>query len=84
MVVLVTCKNDDQSKIELAIVLTTFLPLSVYENFYRHSRVANSPDPGLILPNFEPIQDFIAVLATCKNDADQIKNKGVKSAHIIH
>ena len=33
------------------------------------------PDPGQILPNFKPIHDFIAVLATCKNKNDQIKNE---------
>ena len=29
-----------------------------------------------ILPNFEPIQDFIAVPATCKNEDGPIKNEG--------
>ena len=39
---------------------------------------ANSPDPGPILPNSKPIQDFIAVLATCKNVDDRIKNEGAR------
>ena len=79
MVFLVTSKNDeDQSKNELPIVLTTFLPLEVYGNFSRHSRAANSPDPGPILPNFQPIQDFIAVLATCKDEDVPIKNEGAR------
>ena len=69
MVVLVTCKNDeDPFKNESTRVLTTFLPLQVYGDFFRRSRVAKSVDPGQILPNFEPIQAFIAALATCKNE----------------
>ena len=43
-------------------------------NFSRHSRAANSLDTGPFLPNFEPIQEFIAVLTTCKNEDDPIKN----------
>ena len=77
MVVLVTYKNDeDQSKNELTRVLTTFLPFQVYRNFSRHFMAANSTDPYPILPNFKPIQDFISVLATCKNEDDPIKNEG--------
>ena len=34
-----------------------------------------SADPAAILPNLEPIQDFIAVLVTCKNEFDPIKMK---------
>ena len=69
MVVLVTCKNDeDPFKKESTRVLTTFLPLKVYGDFFRTSRATNSVDPGQILPNFEPIQAFIAVLVTCKNE----------------
>ena len=44
---------------------------------FRHSRAATSLDPGQILPNFEPIDAFIAVLVTCKNEKDRIKNKRV-------
>ena len=36
--------------------------------------VANSAESGPILPNFEPIQAFIAVILTCKNKEDQMKN----------
>ena len=46
--------------------------------FFRHSRAANSPDPGPMLPNFELIKDFIAVLATCKNEDDPIKNEDAR------
>ena len=30
---------------------------------------------GRILPNFEPIQDFMVVLVTCKNKEEPIKNE---------
>ena len=74
MVVLVTCKNDeDQSKMERTRVLTIFLPLQVYGIFSRGARTDNSADPGLILPNFKPIQDVIVELVTCKNEDDPIK-----------
>ena len=69
MVVFVTCKNDeDPFKNESTRVPTTFLPLVVNGYFYRRSRAANSVVPGQILLNFEPIQAFIAVLVTCKNE----------------
>ena len=32
----------------------------------------------LILPNFEPIRDFMGVLVACKNDEDPIKNEGAR------
>ena len=32
----------------------------------------------LILPNFEPIQDIMVVLVTCKNQEDPIKNEGAR------
>ena len=47
-------------------------------NFSRHSRAANSADPGPILPNFEPIQDLIAVFVTCINEDDPIKYESVR------
>ena len=79
MVVLVTCKNDeDPFKNESTRVLTTLLPLLVYWDFLRRSRKANSLDPAPILPNFEPIQVYIAVLVTCKNEYDLIKNEGAR------
>ena len=75
MVVIVTCQNDeDPLKNESTRVLTTFLLLKVYGDFFRCPRAVNSVDPGPILPNFEPIQAFIAVLDTCKNKEDPMKN----------
>ena len=38
----------------------------------------SSVDPGPILPNFEPIQGFIAFLVTCKNKEDPMKNEGAR------
>ena len=32
----------------------------------------------MILPNFEPLRDFKAVLATCKNEDDPIKNESAR------
>ena len=46
--------------------------------FFRRSRAANSYVPGRILPNFEPIRDFIVVFVTCKNNEEQIKNEGAR------
>ena len=75
IVAIVTCKNEQDSiKNESTRVLTTFLPLKVYGDFFRRSRVANSADPCPILPNFEPIQAFIAVIVTCKNKEGPMKN----------
>ena len=37
--------------------------------------VSYSADPGLILPNFEPIQALIAVLVTYKNEENPMKNE---------
>ena len=75
MVALVTCKNDeDPFQNESTRVLTTFLPLEVYEDFFKRSRVANSADTGPVLQNFKPIQAFIAVIVICKNKEDPMKN----------
>ena len=78
MVGLVICKiEEDPSKNEDNRG-TTFLPLYVYGDFSRRSRAANSYVPGWILPNLEPIRDFMVILVTCKNKEEQIKNKGAR------
>ena len=80
MVVLVTCKNDEdpfKNEIESTRVLITHnisLILSLLR-FFRRSRAPNSVDPGQILLNYEPIQAFIAVLVTCKTIKIQSKIK---------
>ena len=79
MHVLVTCKNEeDPIKNEGARVFTRFLPLEVYWDFSRRPRAANSAVHGLIWSNFELGRDFIVVLLTCKNEEDQIKNRGAR------
>ena len=40
---------------------------------------------GPILPNFEPIGDFIVVLVTCKNKGESIKMKEIEwSQDFLH
>ena len=73
MVVLVTCKNEeDPIKNEGARVLT-----SSYIDF-RRSRAANSAVSGVIPPKFKLIQALMIVLFTCKNEEDPIKNEGTR------
>ena len=45
------------------------------KDFFKRSRAANSIVHGRIMPNFELIPDFMAVLVTCKNEEDPIKNE---------
>ena len=81
IVVLVTCKNEeDSSKIEGTTVVTTFLPLIGYWDFFKCSGAANSSVTGLILSNFESIRDFVVFLVTCKNKEVQIKNEEARMA----
>ena len=73
MHVLITCKYEDDSiKNVGARGVTTFFPLYVYGNFFRHSRAANSAVLGLICQNFELVQDVMNVLVTYKNEEDLI------------
>ena len=77
MHVLVTCKNEEDSmKNEGARVVTTFLPLSVYGDFSRRARAANSAVHSPI-SGFEVVQDVMVVLTTCK-DEDPIKIEGAR------
>ena len=79
MVVLVTSKSkEDPIKNEGATVLTTFLPLLVYEIFFRRSRATNTAVRGRLEPNVELIRDFIVVLLTCKNEEETIKKEGAR------
>ena len=50
----------------------------------RQSRAANSTDPSPILPNFKPIQDFIAVIVICKNEDDPNENEGARGLTSLH
>ena len=63
MVVLVTCKNEeDPIKTEGAKVLTT-----LYINFSDAQGQLNSAVHGRILPNLELIHTLMIVLIACKN-----------------
>ena len=65
MVVLVTCKNEeDLIRNESAGVFTTSFPLKVNGDFFKRSKAANSAVHGRIYPNFELIRDLMAVLVT--------------------
>ena len=76
MVVLITCKNEEGPiKTEGPRVLTTF---SLYGNFSRRSRAANSAVLSSIWPNFEPFRYIKVVLITCKNEEDVIINEGAR------
>ena len=78
MHVLVTCKNeDDRIKNEGARAFTRFLPLYVYEDFFRCPNAANSAVLGPIWPNFELVRDVMDVLVTCKYE-DPNKNEGAR------
>ena len=44
---------------------------------------ANSTVRDLIWPNFEPIQDFIVELVTCKDKEGTFKNKGASVVTIL-
>ena len=74
MVVLVTCKNEEDSiKNEGARVFTT-----LYIIFFRRRMAAYSVICGGILPKFELVQAFMHVLVTRKNKEDQTKNEGAR------
>ena len=71
MVVLVTCKNEeDPIKNEGARVFTT-----LYIDFSDAQRADKSRVSGGIWPKFELIQAFMHVLVSCKNEEDSIKNE---------
>ena len=74
MAFLDTCKNDaDPSKNEHTRVLTT-----VYIDFFRRSRAANSVVGDGIWQIFKVYQAFMVVLVICKNKYDPIKNEGTR------
>ena len=74
MVVLFTCKNEEDSiKNEGARIFTT-----LYIDFFRRLREAYSVIWGGSLPKFVLIQTFMHVLVTCKNEEDPIKSEGAR------
>ena len=73
MVVLVTCKNEEDPIInEGDRVLTT-----LYINFSDAQGQITGVCGG-IWPKFELIQAFMHVLVTCKNEDDRFKNEGAR------
>ena len=48
--------------------------LECSQHFSHYKSMEIFSESGPILPNFEPIQAFIAVILTCKNKEDQMKN----------
>ena len=74
IVVLVTCKNEEHLiKNEIARVLTTFLPLNVYGNFFRRSRAANSAVLGRIWSNSSEILWLSSLPASTKKIRSKLK-----------
>ena len=71
MVVLVTCKNEE----DLIENVGARVFITLYINF---SDVHNSGVAAGIWPKFELIQAFIHVFVTCKNEVDRIKNEGAR------
>ena len=47
-----------------------------YTTIFKCARADNSGVGGGIWPKFEPIQAFMHVLVTCKNEDDRFKNEG--------
>ena len=78
MVVLVTCKNEeDPIKNEGARVFTT-----LYINFSDAQGQITQESSGIWL-KFKLIQAFMHVLITCKIEDDSIKNEGARVVTII-
>ena len=50
--------------------------LSCPQHIFWHSRAGNSEVNGCMWPEFQLVQDFMAVLIICKFDEDTIKNEG--------
>ena len=74
MVVLITCKNEEDPIISEEARVATWL----YVNF--SDIPGHSIDNVGIWQNFEFIRAFMHVLITCKNKEDSIKNEGVRVA----
>ena len=75
MHVLVSCRNEeDQIQTEGTRVLSSFLPLLIYGDFFRRSRAANYAVQGWFWPHFDLIRDRMVFFITCKNEEDPIKH----------
>ena len=81
MVTIITCTNkEDTFKTEGARVATTFLPLSVYVDFFRRSSAANLVDRVEIRthPSF---YGFPPYLQECRSDQKSKRKSGHKIIH---
>ena len=81
MYAIVTSKYEmDPIKNSLGKVATPFFPLSVYGDFFRRTRAANSAVDGRIWLNFELPQAPMHVIITCKyektSDEKQLRKSG--------
>ena len=81
MVILVTCKNEeDPIKNEGSRVRTTFLLLLVI-SFSDAQGQLTPPNSAVLVrigPKFELVRDIMVVLLTCKNEKDQQKKKALE------
>ena len=73
MVVLVTCKNEEDPIKNKSDRVVTRLYID-----FSDAQGQITPVSGGIWPKFELIQAFMHVLLTCKNKVDQIKNEGAR------
>ena len=75
MVVLITCKNDEDSiKNDGARVVTTLF--TDFSDDKQQLPVTEVSD-GILL-KFKPIQAFMTDLVTCKNEEDPLENEGTR------
>ena len=79
MVVLVTCKNEEDPITNEGARLVTTL----FINFFRLSRAAYSENSDGILPKFKLVQAFMVSLVTCKNQENSSKNEGTRVVTIF-
>ena len=73
MVVLVTCKNEEDP-----IKMKALVCLHVHTSIFQTLKAAYSAAGSGISPKFELIQALMVVLVTCKNEKDPIKNEGTR------
>ena len=78
MVGLVICKNEEDPSKMKVLEWSQHFPHYKSMGIFPEAQVQLTQVPGRILPNFEPIRDFMVVLVTCKNKEEQIKNEGAR------
>ena len=78
MHVLVSCKNEEDPIKMKAVEYSQHFSFVSLWGFFRRSRAANSAVHGPIRRNLEHSPDLTAVLVTCKNEDDSIKNEGAR------